>query len=266
MKIIGIGRTAEVFELENNRVLKLYRKSIPNNFVDYEMKVNELLISKALDIPKVFELKEVNERKGIIFEKLKGPTLLKKLILSPFSFNKLAENFANLHLGLQNSIEGLKDNSEILISNIKNAPLLNDEEKIFLVDLTTTLPTGDKICHGDFHPDNIIVSSKKLYIIDWMTASSGNPISDIARTSILFKYAYLPEEKSYLEKLIISKVRSKFYKVYIQTILKNSNFSKEEISIWEIPHLAARLVEYLPPQEKELLLGILRDRVSKLKR
>lgn len=266
MKIIGVGRTAEVFELENDKILKLYRKNIPDNFVDYEMQVNKLLISKHLDIPIPFEIKEVDERKGIVFEKLNGPTLLKKIISNPFSFKRLAKDFTCLHLGLQKSIEGLKDNSELLINNIKNAPFLSSEEKDFLIDFTEKLPKGDKVCHGDFHPDNVIISNKKLYVIDWMTATSGNPISDIARTSILFKYAYLPEEKSFIEKFIVNKTKNKFYKLYIKTIINNSNYSEEEILKWEIPHLAARLVEHLPTQEKELLLKALRSHISKLKK
>ncbi len=42
-EVIGKGRAAEVIYWGNNRVLKLFSKSFPNNLIDYEFKVNTLI-------------------------------------------------------------------------------------------------------------------------------------------------------------------------------------------------------------------------------
>ncbi|MFD1910018.1 phosphotransferase family protein [Paenibacillus rhizoplanae] len=47
------------------------------------------------------------------------------------------------------------------------------------------LPDGEKLCHGDFHPDNILMDDK-LWVIDWMTGVRGNPAADVARSVIMF--------------------------------------------------------------------------------
>jgi aminoglycoside phosphotransferase (APT) family kinase protein len=42
-----------------------------------------------------------------------------------------------------------------------------------------TMPDGDRVCHGDFHPDNILLPSQGEIIIDWIDASRGNPLADL---------------------------------------------------------------------------------------
>lgn len=48
------------------------------------------------------------------------------------------------------------------------------------------LPDGEALCHGDFHPRNVIVDGDELTIIDWVDASSGPPAADLARSAIIF--------------------------------------------------------------------------------
>ena len=43
-----------------------------------------------------------------------------------------------------------------------------------------------KLCHGDFSPENIIVTkSGKLVAVDWVHATQGNASADVARTYLL---------------------------------------------------------------------------------
>jgi len=51
------------------------------------------------------------------------------------------------------------------------------------------MQTGNRLCHGDFHPGNLMVSGQDIIIIDWIDASSGNPLADLARTTIIFQGA-----------------------------------------------------------------------------
>jgi thiamine kinase-like enzyme len=48
-----------------------------------------------------------------------------------------------------------------------------------------TMPDGDQVCHGDFHPGNILMTPQGEIIIDWIDASRGNPLADLARTTVL---------------------------------------------------------------------------------
>jgi thiamine kinase-like enzyme len=49
-----------------------------------------------------------------------------------------------------------------------------------------TLETDNNLCHYDFHPDQIIQTKDGPYLIDWMSAVSGPPSVNVARTYLLF--------------------------------------------------------------------------------
>ena len=50
-----------------------------------------------------------------------------------------------------------------------------------------SLPQGDKICHGDFAPSNVIEAEGGAdYVVDWSRAAQGAPEADAARTYLLF--------------------------------------------------------------------------------
>lgn len=54
-----------------------------------------------------------------------------------------------------------------------------------ILDALSTLPDGDRICHGDFHSGNILLTPDRAVIIDWIDTSHGNPHADVTRTTIL---------------------------------------------------------------------------------
>ena len=45
------------------------------------------------------------------------------------------------------------------------------------------------LCHGDFHPMNILVADSAVWVIDWTDAGVGDRHGDVARTAWLFKMA-----------------------------------------------------------------------------
>ena len=47
----------------------------------------------------------------------------------------------------------------------------------------------DALCHGDFHPGNILKAGGRYYIIDWFGVYQGDILSDAAHTVMLLKNA-----------------------------------------------------------------------------
>ena len=45
------------------------------------------------------------------------------------------------------------------------------------------------ICHGDFHPRNLLLDADTVWVIDWTDAGIGDRHGDIARTEWLFRFA-----------------------------------------------------------------------------
>ena len=56
-------------------------------------------------------------------------------------------------------------------------------------------------------------------------------------------------------------IRSRIFSAYIKRYLELSNMSMEEISRWEVPIAAARLIEQVPKSEKDYLLDLIDKKI-----
>ncbi|AAK80521.1 aminoglycoside phosphotransferase family protein [Clostridium acetobutylicum] len=253
-KLIAQGKTSEVFEYGQDKILKLFRKDLPEKNIENEYEVSFNLSKKMKLVPKVYDLVEVDDRKGIIYEKVNGTTMMEVISSKPWKVKKEAQRLAELHEAIQKPVDfELPDYKTTLKENISKTELLEEDIKKRLYDYIDELKDDDLLCHGDFHPDNVLITEEGEVIIDWMTASKGSRIADIARTSVMLKFGASPVKRS-AEKKIIKFVRNRFYSGYIKHYMKITGINKEQIEEWELPIAAARLNEWLPKSEKVDLL------------
>jgi len=264
-KLIGQGRTSEVFEWGQDKVLKLFRIDLPKTAIENEYKVS-INIYKQLNLtPKAYELIEIDNRSGIIFERINGITMMHIVASKPWKVKKEAQRLAELHRSIQQKVDfQLPKYKTRLKDNISTTELLLDDAKTRLYEYIDELEDDNILCHGDFHPDNILITKNGEIIIDWMTATQGNPLIDIARTSIIFKFGVVPH-KTYIEKQIINFIRNKFYLEYIKHYIKLTGVKSEQIEQWELPVAAARLTEWLPNDEKVTLLNFINIKMKNIK-
>ena len=74
---IGVGRIAEVFAWGDDQVLKLFRAEFPQEWADYEAEMGRAVHAAGVTSPAVGEVIEIDGRKGIVFERVDGPTMLR---------------------------------------------------------------------------------------------------------------------------------------------------------------------------------------------
>ncbi len=146
--------------------------------------------------------------------------------------------------------------------DITHVGSLSEEEKQLLYSYMESLPDGDCLCHFDFHPDNVMISGDKNYVIDWMTGCIGDPNSDVARTSLMLNYAEIPRVPWFV-KVWIKLFQKRIYKVYIKEYLLVSGANISDIQKWELPLAAARLCEWIPEAESEKLLHMVKQELAK---
>jgi aminoglycoside phosphotransferase (APT) family kinase protein len=144
-------------------------------------------------------------------------------------------------------------------SAIRRAEALPAHLKQAALQALERLPGGDALCHGDFHPDNVIMLPRGPVIIDWIAATSGNPLGDVARTSLLLRLGDLPPGMPGRKR--IEAMRSRFHRTWLQRYLQLRPASRRELAAWELPVAAARLNEDIPG-EQTTLLGMVEAAVS----
>ncbi|WP_157259453.1 aminoglycoside phosphotransferase family protein [Paenibacillus sp. OSY-SE] len=265
MKPIGQGRTADIFEYQKDKIMKLYHQGFPEDAVNQEFLISKFIYSLGIHTPQAYELTDVDSRQGIVFQRIAGSSLLNIITKKPWQIKKHARTLASLHANIHthHAAGNLRNQKQVLSGSIQATPLLTKEEKKKTIHYLEQLPPGDMLCHGDFHPDNVMVGEEH-WIIDWMTGMSGNPAGDVARTFLLLNHGTMPDGTPKLLKAIINFLRNNLKHEYMKHYLSASGLAYSEIDRWILPVAAARLVEWIPKEEKDTLIMLVKDRLRAL--
>lgn len=257
-EIIAFGRTAEILSHGNQQVIKLFRSGMPEQLIEAEYNISNDVFHLGISCPQPIELINYEDRKGIIFNRVVGITMLKSITKKLWTVNKEAKRMARIHCRIhQKSVLNFPKQKDILIERILQAPIISSKEKERIITNLKDLKDDVKLCHGDYHPDNIILGEKE-WIIDWMTGMAGNPAGDVARTILLLKLGSMPDKTPKIIKGLVSAIRNKILKTYIKEYTKNSELTIEEINQWIVPVATARLCEWIPEKEKKVLVELIR--------
>ena len=175
MKLIAIGNTAEVFEYEEDKVLKLFKAGYPLEQIQREFNNTVIMNRTCVHTPKTFEIVEHEGRHGIVFQKIIGVDLLSEYLKNPSDEKVAAEILVNL-TDIQKKVLSEETTEGISYKNYLDW---------FGYD-GSNLPDGNFICHGDLHPGNIIrTKDGELFLIDFMNVCRGPKEYDVARTYVL---------------------------------------------------------------------------------
>lgn len=194
-KVIGKGNTAIVYEWEDNKVLKLFHQGYPKEAVDREY-LNAMAI-REMDFPKpkAYELYDKDGWTGIIYDRVMGDTLT-DWVLKTEDLRKCAMYMAELHKKIiRYQVNNVPDYKEFLRRNILNSPCDNTIRQQEVLKKLDKLPNGHNLCHGDYHPGNIILSDGQPVVIDFVNICRGNYLYDVARTVFLIQYTPVPAEE-----------------------------------------------------------------------
>lgn len=110
------------------------------------------------------------------------------------------------------------------------------------------MPRREHLCHGDFHPGNVILSATDEVVIDWVDASLGDPLADVARTSVLLSGAAYAAPDGPQSTLIRN-----FQSDYLSCYLDGADADRIQYRRWIPIVAAARLSEGVAEAESWLV-------------
>ena len=250
---ITAGRNADIYNWDDNQILKLYKNNSrwTSENIDYERRVSEAVHAAGLPVPAVGELVHINNRTGIIFEQVRGPAMTTLMVKKWWNISHYSRRMAELHFEMHsNSMDADLHNQKDLLGNkIKQSKVLTDKLQQKMLDALGSLPDGDRLCHGDFHPMNIIMTDHGETIIDWPNGSIGNPLADVARTTYLTTVR-VGNRQSRIP-ILTNAVRS-IHNIYLKQYFAHNPGSEEEYKRWLPVVAAANIKRNMPDLEQWL--------------
>jgi uncharacterized protein (TIGR02172 family) len=250
--LIGQGRTAEVYAWGEHGALKLYHAGWPAAWVEHEAQVTRLVAEAGVPAPAVHQVIEVDGRSGILFERIIGPSLLQQVGGKPWTLGRAVRTFTDLQLAMHaHAIPNLPSQREHLVHQIRETSPLPDRIRTAALRQLDQLPDGDALCHGDYHPDNVLMTRRGPIIIDWGSASRGHPLADVAQTTLLLQIGEPPD--SGLSRWLLASGRAIVYRAYRHRYLRRRPAPEEELAAWRLPIAVARLAEGIPGERSPLL-------------
>jgi len=185
---IASGRTAEIFAWGDGLVLKLTRADFPSHLADQEWQNARIAWQSGARVPKPVEIIDVSGRRGVVFERVDGPTMTRCMQKEPLRIKAYARQLASLHVELHTiSAPELPSRHQRVVWNLERSTVLPQHLKAAIYRQLTKLPDDDTICHGDFHPENILLTERGPAIIDWEGCMHGSPAADVAATCLLLR-------------------------------------------------------------------------------
>jgi aminoglycoside phosphotransferase (APT) family kinase protein len=154
---------------------------------------------------------------------------------APRYIEALASLQRNIHRKPGQGFDPLKGR---LDRNIRRAEPLSPALRSRLLQALQVLEDGDRLCHADFHPFNVLGSPDAPTVVDWVDASRGAPAADLCRSYVLMQPA-VPD----------------IAEAILAAALEASGIARDEVMPWMPVTAAARLAEGVPETEALLTMA-----------
>lgn len=184
--VVAVRANKTVYR-DGDRCIKLFSEGYSKALILNEALNQARIEETGLNIPKILEVTTVNGRWALISEYIEGKTLSELMAEEPEKKQEYLEEFVALQLEVQSKtcpmLTKLKDKMNSKISQTS----LDATTRYELHTRLESMPNHKKVCHGDFNPSNVVVTTDGTkYILDWAHATQGNASADAARTYLLF--------------------------------------------------------------------------------
>lgn len=181
-----------MWAIDDDRVLKLYHAHANAIPVALEAAAAEAAYALGMRVARPLGRVDEDGRQGILFERVHGPTMLAQTLRDPGRMWPLVRALALYQARLHRDAPAWPSLTiprvhAVLAHRIAHSAASERARAKALAQLDA-LPAGDRLCHGDLHPDNMLIAPGGPVAIDWSKAMIGDPAADAARTALLIRY------------------------------------------------------------------------------
>lgn len=255
MRSLAQGREAEIYVWAPDRVLRLAYPGMEDGLLQSTAAL-EAAGAAGAAVPAVHERVTIEGRSGVVLDRCPGQDLLQLVQRRPLAVWKVGRTLGRFHATLHEiaATEGLPTTHEMLRERLEADTVPAAVRASALAQLAL-LPDGEQLCHGDFHPANVMLArGGGMQAIDWTLGSRGTPEADIARTILILSTAEVPGEQSPFFRRVDAVGRRILLLTYLASYGRRRAIDRAEVERWMPVCVAARLAEDVPESERSLVL------------
>ena len=191
---IARGSSAELFDLGEGQVIKLFRESVSDEMIAREAHASIQAAARGVPTAAALARRTWDGRRGIVYPMLKGGTLMDWIRRNPMSAGRVLGRMGAMH-GAMHRVRGesLRSLKQVLATDIAYGPTPIGLQRTVIAYLDT-LPERDALTHGDFHLGNVMMTPQGMMVIDWSKAAAGHPAADAVRSEMLMRFGIGPSD------------------------------------------------------------------------
>jgi Phosphotransferase enzyme family len=135
----------------------------------------------------------------------------------------------------------LPDQRDRLSSKIRWSAANVDASLAAALDILPGRTATPRLCHGDLHPSNVIVSKDGPVLVDWFDACRGDRVADVARSSLtlLSHGATTPSHLPGSD----TRTLAVLTRAYLSRMQESLEIAPRLFSRWQAVNAVARLAE-----------------------
>jgi aminoglycoside phosphotransferase (APT) family kinase protein len=254
MEKIGTGRTAEVYLTENQTVVKLFYDWVTPQHIE-----NEVLRAKSIaaiypQAPRYISAGNWEGRHGLEMEYIPGEMGTDYMLHNALRIRQVLAQAAAVHKEMHRTFApALPGQVEKFQDNIAACDYITENTQAELLSFLAEREEMGFLCHGDFHPENIIVTRDGQFrVIDWLDAYRGDPMGDVARTYYLLSQGEAVQQKQSFGEKMLLRIRPILAEQYFRLYYRGEKIFEKNWLTWQLIIQAARIQEGITAETPRL--------------
>jgi aminoglycoside phosphotransferase (APT) family kinase protein len=161
LEVIGRGRHADVYAIDDARVLRRYR-DVRGRDTLRQAEAMRIALAAGYPVPRVYDASGAD----LVMERVRGRSLIADMVRRPWMIASHALTLAELH------------------------------RRLHLIDAPATFPVpvgaGTQLLHLDLQPENVLWTDTGPVVLDWEWAARGPALADVAHTVLQLDTSEVP--------------------------------------------------------------------------
>jgi aminoglycoside phosphotransferase (APT) family kinase protein len=244
--LVARGSRSTVHSFGHGAVVKVPVPSTPEGWIRSEAGYVEAVRAVGAPVPRLLGIELIGGRAASVWERVEGMSMWQHVLDRPDRSAELGRLLADVQRALCKLVPPvtLPRQRDRIVSKIRWAAATVDPSLARALEFLPPQASRPRVCHGDLHPSNVLLARDGPVIVDWFDASAGDPVADVARSSLTMlsdgadQPRHLPgSDRATLEVLTDA---------YLAQLREHLEIDRDLLACWQAVSAVARIAEGVP--------------------